>query len=209
MVFAIASPSPNAKALSLSDFVANYGDDDRYELIDGELIDLEPTGPHEQVAAFIARKLNVQIDLGDLPWFIPFRCLIQPLAPVTALRPDVVVLDRIALAQEPLWQQEPVITLGSSVKFVAEVVSTNWQNDYARKVNDYAELGIPEYWIADYAALGGQQFLGRPKQPMLSICKLVDGFYQVQQLRGDAPIDSPTFPQLDLTAAQVLQSFER
>ncbi|NJM66176.1 MAG: hypothetical protein HC851_11245 [Acaryochloris sp. RU_4_1] len=38
-----------------------------------------------------------------------------------------------------------MITLGSSVKVVAKVVSTNWQKDYARKLDDYHALGIPEY----------------------------------------------------------------
>ena len=42
-------------ALSFDKFLAQYGDDSRYELIDGELFDLEPTGPHEQVAATIVR----------------------------------------------------------------------------------------------------------------------------------------------------------
>ncbi|MEL7035256.1 MAG: hypothetical protein AAFO04_06510 [Cyanobacteria bacterium J06592_8] len=48
--------------LTVDEFILQYGDRDRYELIDGELIDMEPTGTHEQVAAFIGRKLNVEID---------------------------------------------------------------------------------------------------------------------------------------------------
>lgn len=197
-----------SKPLTLANFLANYGDDPRYELIDGELFDLEPTGPHEEVAAFIARKLNVQIDRLNLPWFIPSLCLIRPLGPTTAFRPDVVVLDRRELAKQPLWKTEPIITLGSSIRLVAEVVSSNWQNDYARKVNDYAELGILEYWIADYAALGGNQFLGYPKQPTLSICCLQDRVYDAIQLRGPEPIVSPTFPDLQITAHDVLQAWE-
>jgi Uma2 family endonuclease len=98
-----------------------------------------------------------------------------------------------------------IVTLGSSVKFVAEVVSSNWQNDYSRKVEDYAVLGIPEYWIADYAGLGGTQHIGKPKQPTLSICTLVNGEYEIQQLRGNQTIISPTFPDLKLTTEQVLR----
>jgi Uma2 family endonuclease len=41
------------KPLTFDEFVAQYGDDKRYELIDGEVFDLEPTGLHEQVAGFI------------------------------------------------------------------------------------------------------------------------------------------------------------
>ena len=146
---ALASDRPTQPiSLNFEEFLAQYGDDNRYELIDGELFDLEPTGPHEEVAAAIARWLNYDIVQQGADYFIPHRCLIKPLANQTGFRPDVIVLDRAALPQEPLWASQPVVTLGSTVKFVAEVVSSNWQNDYARKLEDYALLGIPEYWIA-------------------------------------------------------------
>ncbi len=35
--------------LSFENFMTTCGDDTNYELIDGELINLEPTGLHEQV----------------------------------------------------------------------------------------------------------------------------------------------------------------
>ena len=125
---------------------------------------------------------------------------------MTAFRPDVVVVDRAELDQEPLWSDQSILTRGSSIKYVVEVVSSNWQNDYARKVEDYAALGIPEYWIADYAGLGGIRHIGKPKQPPLSVCKLVDGEYKIQLLRGNQTIVSATFPSLNLTAEQVLKA---
>lgn len=195
------------KPLSFDTFLAHYGDDKRYELIDGEVFDLEPTGPHEEVAAFITTKTCVQIDSIGLPWFVLQRGLLRPSnTGMTAFRPDVAVVDRDELTKELLWADQSILTLGSSIKFVAEVVSSNWQNDYARKVEDYAALGIPEYWIADYAGLGGTRHIGKPKQPTLSICTLVDEEYEIQQLRGDQPIVSPTFPGLKLTAKQVLRT---
>ncbi|MBH8553098.1 Uma2 family endonuclease [Nostocaceae cyanobacterium CENA357] len=197
------SATTNTGSLSFEAFVAAYLEDVRYELIDGELIDLEPTGLHEQVTGLINRKLNVAIDLLDLPWFIPMKCLIKPLGLNSAFRPDVVILDRTALANEPLWQNEPVITLSNSVKLVVEVVSTNWQNDYARKVEDYEVLGIREYWIADYLGLGGKRYIGSSKQPVMTIYHLVDSVYQIQQFRGTDQIISPTFPNLNLTAEQI------
>ena len=195
-----------SKLLTLDEFIAQYGDEAHLELIDGELIDMEPTGPHEEVAAFILRKLNVQIDLLDLPWFTPSRCLIKLLGTATAFRPDIAILNKKALEKEPLWETEPIITLGSTVKLVVEVVSSNWQNDYARKVEDYAALGIPEYWIADHEAQGGRQFIGYPKYPTLSIYTLTEsGGYEVSQFQGSDRIESPTFPALQLTAEQVLK----
>lgn len=194
------------KPLSVDEFLTHYGDDNRYELIDGEVFDLEPTGPHEEVAAFITAKIRVQIEAIGLPWFVLQRGLLRPSnMGMTAFRPDVAVVDRDELSKEPLWAEQSILTLGSSIKFVAEVVSSNWQNDYARKVEDYAVLGISKYWIADYAGLGGTRQIGKPKQPTLSVCQLVDGEYEIQQFRGNQTIVSPTFPDLTLTAEQVLK----
>jgi Uma2 family endonuclease len=193
--------------IAVDQFIARYGGDNRYELIDGEVFDLEPTGTHEEVAAFITAKLCVQIDRTSLPWFILQRGLLRPsTSSMTAFRPDVAVIDRDELSKELFWSEQSILRLGSSIRFVAEVVSSNWQNDYARKVEDYAVLGIPEYWIADYAGLGGTLHIGKPKQPTLSIYTLVDREYNLQKLRGNQTIVSPTFPDLKLTAEQVLKA---
>jgi Uma2 family endonuclease len=193
--------------LSFSDFIVRYGDSNRYELIDGEVFDLEPTGYHEEVSAFTTTKICAQIDAIGLNWFVLQRGLLRPSnLGMTAFRPDVMVVDRNELAKELLWNDQSILTLGSSIKFVMEVVSSNWQNDYARKVEDYAILGIPEYWIADYAGLGGTRHIGKPKQPTLSICTLVKGEYEIQQIRGNQPITSLTFPNFKLTAEQVLKA---
>ncbi|NJM48414.1 MAG: Uma2 family endonuclease [Alkalinema sp. RU_4_3] len=195
------------KALTFDEFVAQYGGDKRYELIDGEVFDLEPTGPHEEVAGFITQKICFQIELVQIPWTVFQRPLFRPPhIDMTAFRPDVAVIDRTELVHEPLWPEESILTRGSSIRFVAEVVSSNWQNDYSRKMEDYATLGIPEYWIADHRGLGGVKYIGQPKQPTLSICLLDDGEYKVQILRGEEAIVSPTFPGLNLTAEQVLRA---
>jgi Uma2 family endonuclease len=199
----MVSATINTSFLSFEAFIDGYLDDVRYELIDGEIIDLEPTGLHEQVTGLINRKLNVAIDQLKLPWFIPMKCLIKPLGLNSAFRPDIVILDRTALVNEPLWKTEPVITLGNSVKLVVEVVSTNWQNDYARKVEDYEALGIPEYWIADYLGLGGKRYIGSQKQPVITIYQLVNGTYQGDQFRLKDRLISPTFSELNLTAEEI------
>jgi Uma2 family endonuclease len=95
--------------------------------------------------------------------------------------------------------------MGSSVRLIVEVVSTNWRDDYCLKVADYEEMGIAEYWIVDYLGFGGRRFIGNPKPPTISIYQLVDGEYQVKQVRGNDLIPSLAFPELDLTATQVFQ----
>jgi len=193
------------KLLNFEEFIASYGDNPRYELIDGELRDVEPTGPHEEVAGSIAGRIYGEILRSNLNWLIPKTCLIKPpAAAATALRPDVIVLDRAKLSTEPLWQKEPIICNGSTIKLVAEVVSTNWQDDYARKVEEYAFLDIPEYWIVDFRGLGGLQFIGNPKQPTFTVCQLINGAYQQQQYRLRDAIASNLFPNLQFTLEAIV-----
>lgn len=67
-------------------------------------------------------------------------------------------------------------------------------------------MGISEYWIVDYAALGGRKFIGNPKVPTIFVCELIDGEYQMIPFRGIDSIVSPTFSQLNLTAQQIFNS---
>jgi Uma2 family endonuclease len=193
------------KLLTIAEFMREFGDRAGFELADGEVINMEPTGPHEIVGGKLASCVGLAIAAARLPWAIPRTCLIQPFAEVpTARRPDVVVLDETRLGQEPLWQREPIITLGESVKLVIEVVSTNWETDYARKVEEYSLLGIPEYWICDYLGLGGIAFIGRPKQPTFTVCQLQgDEYLQTRYRLGDR-IVSPLLPNLNLRLDDVM-----
>jgi Uma2 family endonuclease len=43
------------KLLTFEEFIASYGNNPRYELIDGELRDMEPTGPHEEISGSIPK----------------------------------------------------------------------------------------------------------------------------------------------------------
>ncbi|PHM06298.1 Uma2 family endonuclease [Nostoc sp. 'Peltigera malacea cyanobiont' DB3992] len=193
------------KLLTFEEFIAQYGDNTRYELIDGQLRDMEPTGPHEAVAGSIAGRIYVEIFNSNFNWLVPKTCLIKPpAAEATALRPDVIVLDKAELSKEPLWQKEPIICNGNTIKLAAEVMSTNWQDDYARKVEEYAFLNILEYWIVDFRGLGGLQFIGNPQQPTFTVCQLVNGVYQQQQYRLGDTISSNVLPNLQLKLDDIM-----
>lgn len=105
-----------------------------------------------------------------------------------------------------MWKKESTVTDNASIPLIVEVVSTNWRYDYHLKYADYEEMGILEYWIVDYAALGGRNFIGNPKQPTISVCNLVDGEYQIIKFRDGDRIVSQTFPDLNLTANQIFQA---
>ncbi|MEZ2275588.1 MAG: Uma2 family endonuclease [Microcoleus sp.] len=176
----------------------------RYELHNGDIVEMaQPVGEHEEVTGFLTIKISALIDRLGLPYSIPNKVIVRPPEKDSGYFPDVLVLNRANLANETLWQKQSVLSLGASIPLVIEVVSTNWRDDYYLKYADYEEMGIPEYWIVDYAALGGRNFIGNPKQPTISVCNLVDGEYQVLKFRDNDRILSQAFPDLNLTANQI------
>jgi Uma2 family endonuclease len=195
-----------SKTITFDEFVAWYPENSvhKYELHNGVIVEMPlGSGDHSEVTGFIHSKLAVEIDRRELPYSIPGDCLLKLARNESGYQPDIIVLDRTALINEPRWKKESVITMGSSVRLAVEVVSTNWRDDYFFKASDYEEMGIPEYWIVDYLGLGGRKFIGNPKQPTLSIYQLVDGEYQVKQFRGSERIESLAFSELNLTAENI------
>ncbi len=200
------NPNDRQRPVTFDEFVEWYPENSefRYELRRGVIFQMpKPTGDHSKIAGFSHDELAFEIRQKQLPYFIPKECMIKRFDD-TGYEPDVVVLDTKALENEPRWKRSSTIENGVSIKLVIEVVSTNWQDDYETKLAEYEALGIPEYWIIDYAGLGGVRHIGTPKQPTLTICTIVNGEYETKQFRGEDAIISPTFPELTLTAAQVL-----
>ncbi|BBC26444.1 Uma2 family endonuclease [Pseudanabaena sp. ABRG5-3] len=196
------------KIITFEEFLDWYPDGyGRYELYDGAIVEMQPTGTHEQVSGFTASKLSIEIDRLSMDCFIPRQAFIKPSdSNKSGYIPDVIVLNQTGLELEPMWKKRSTITKGETVRLIIEVVSTNWQDDYLTKLRDYEALQIPEYWIIDYLGLGGRRYIGFPKQPTLSIYRLIDGEYEVQQFRGSDRLISIAFPQLNLTTEQIFNS---
>ncbi|MEH2075156.1 MAG: Uma2 family endonuclease [Nostoc sp.] len=197
------------KLVTFDEFVAKYPDNTgkRYELHDGVIVEMpQPTGYHEQIIVFLVQKFLLEYSRISLPYGIPKTVLVKPLESESAYSPDVLILNLPNLVNEPLWKKESTVSQAESIPLVVEVVSSNWRDDYLKKAADYEAVGIPEYWIVDYAALGGRRFIGNPKQPTVSLYTLIDGEYQVSQFPGSDRIISLIFPELNLTAEQIFQA---
>ncbi|NEQ39979.1 MAG: Uma2 family endonuclease [Okeania sp. SIO3I5] len=195
-----------SKPLSFDEFVDWYPENatDKYELHNGRIVKMPlGTGEHSSVIGFIAGELHFEIRRSQLPLAIPGDCLLKPIHDESGYQPDIIVLNKAQLSEEPRWQKESIITKGNSVGLAIEVVSTNWQDDYLRKVGEYELMGIPEYWIVDYLGLGGRRFIGNPKKPTLSVYQLVDGEYEVTLFTGNERIESLAFPELQLSATEI------
>ncbi|ELS05141.1 hypothetical protein Xen7305DRAFT_00048820 [Xenococcus sp. PCC 7305] len=195
-----------SKLITFDEFIEWLPEDRRYELHEGIIIEMQPTGKHEDIAGFLTQELTLEYTRMNLPYRIPPKALVKLKDKETGYNPDLLIVDRQYLVSEPFWAKKSTLINGASIPLVVEVVSTNWRDDYGYKLIDYEKIGICEYWIVDYLGIGGVRFIGQPKQPTLSIYNLVDGEYQAQQFTGEDLIKSTTFPELNLTAKQIFQA---
>jgi Uma2 family endonuclease len=207
------------KLLTFDEFIAWYPENSgtRYELHNGVIVEMpKPRGKHGNVAGFLVEELILNIiQIGKRGiWTIPREAIVKPSGGKSGYEPDIIVLNQETISTEPRWESESIIENAGSVKLIVEVVSTNWRDDYHLKYADYVglcpsrrvQMGIPEYWIADYAGLGGREFTGNPKQPGIFVCELIDGEYVKTLFRGSDLIVSPTFSELNLTTQQIINA---
>lgn len=200
--------------ISFKEFLKWYPKDGkRYELIEGVIVEMLPTGSHEDISGFLVAELNFEIRKQNLPYSIPRNCLLKPLAPRSGYIPDVAVINREYIQDEPLWDKSSVIQHGQTVPLVIEVVlkdtashiSANWRDDYGHKFVEYEAMGIAEYWIVDYRVLGAVRYIGKPKQPTVTICKLIEGEYQMEKFSKGDRLKSSVFPELELTTDVIFE----
>ncbi len=199
------------KLYNFDEFISWYPENSahRYELYDGVIIAMaKPKGKHSTLTGCLIEQLLIiirQVGKGGI-WTIPRESIVKPPRQNSGYEPDIIVLNQEVIGAESRWESESIIQNSDSVKLIIEVVSTNWRDDYYNKFRDYEEMGIKEYWIIDYAALGPRKLIGNPKQPTFFVCNLVDGEYQMTPFTGNNPIISPTFPQFNLSSYHVRQN---
>ncbi|MFQ3615264.1 MAG: Uma2 family endonuclease [Cyanobacteriota bacterium] len=187
--------------LTFADYLAleDTGIEGRAELIEGELIALPPESRvNTEIATFVLSSLLAIA----IPHYLLklYACEVQTpvLAPRDAANryPDLVLIRE---EHRTLCDRRMTITLEMPPPlWVMEVVSpgkTNHDRDYVRKRAQYAAVGIPEYVIAD------------PEEQAVLVLRLENGEYaEAGRYRDDLQVAFPTFPDLDLTAAQILSA---
>ncbi|MBW4527096.1 MAG: Uma2 family endonuclease [Phormidium tanganyikae FI6-MK23] len=175
------------------------GADTRYELVNGVLVEMPPESRlNQRIASFLFGafvRLGISTDLLVIGIQIAITS-----RKVTARQPDFVVLSQecaIALEGVPA----AIITAAMpSPSLVVEVISPgepgteNYDRDYVEKPEEYAARGIREFWQVD------------PGRAVVTVLSLKDEAYRSREFRGDEVIVSPMFPNLQLTAEQILRA---
>ena len=178
------------------------GTDTRYELVRGYLVPMTPAPwPHSKIAKFLERTFDAEIARLGYPWEAVRGDIGQRTEVATARLPDVMVVQQADLAN--LGHQPAVLEVPA--RLVVEIVSESSKtDDYLYKLAEYCGQAIPEYWVVDYLGRGASRYIGTAKLPTVSIYSLDGEEYQVERFRGSDPLMSPTFPELVLSADQVL-----
>jgi Uma2 family endonuclease len=193
--------------LTFNDFLDQYPEDNaKYEFVEGQIITMRSTREHDDKADFIADSFKSEIKRLNFNYVVKTNALIQTTTKQGIEQgriPDVSVISK------DIWLQDRTSysALEQPIQLAVEVVSTNWDDDYLDKLDEYQRLGIKEYWLVDYLAIGGREYLGKPKLPTIFVYILNEnGEYERNMFRDNDLIVSTTFPQLQLTPNQIFQS---
>ncbi|WP_063810580.1 Uma2 family endonuclease [Kibdelosporangium phytohabitans] len=134
--------------LSLADWDALPEDNThRYELAEGILqVSPRPVPNHQWAVMQLAFQVGPQLQ-ADLGVLSDVEVVIVGGSPATVRAPDLVVV-RTAAAKA-----SPARFAPDDVLLAVEVISPgSRRTDRVTKFNEYAEAGIPDYWIIDLSA---------------------------------------------------------
>jgi Uma2 family endonuclease len=192
--------------LTFNQFLEQYPEDGRYELVNGEIVRILATRQNKDIADFIADGMKEEVKLCQLNYKVSDRIVLATQTQEgkeQGRNPDVSVVDL------NVWRSNRLAysALREPIQSAVEVVSTNWEDDYIDKLDEYQRMGITEYWIVDYLAIGSRTYLGNSKTPTVFVYVLDEsGVYQVTAFKGDDRILSHIFPELTLTMNQILNA---
>jgi Uma2 family endonuclease len=167
------------------DFIA-LDEDDLRELIDGELVEVEvPNGAHESLVPLLCHYL-VGWALGGHGGSARSSGYKIRITEKRGVMPDVQFFRK---GNEPRGQFQG-LTKGHP-DLVVEIVSpSSVRYDRVVKMNWYASIGTPEYWIVDPAARTLERLV------------LESGRYAIAEaLEGDAVFRPPSFDGLEIPLA--------
>ncbi|MGN5238493.1 Uma2 family endonuclease [Rhodococcus sp. SJ-3] len=140
------------------------------ELCEGVLVaSPQPGSAHDHAALALVLQLDEQLP-GNLCVLGGVEVLVTA-EPLTVRVPDAIVVDRALVDADP--DRAP----SSEVRLVLEVtVDGTARTDRVTKFSEYAEAGIPQYWIVDLTG-----------PPVIAVFTLDSGWYRYDGEHSGAP----------------------
>jgi Uma2 family endonuclease len=188
------------RQLTLDQYL-NYEDEtgQRYEVQNGILVEM---GTESALNLSIAFVLGMALTNLGIPGYLigsKHRIAVSS-TQVSVREPDLLVHSAASYAvvsqkkESLLEYYDPLPTLLVEVVSPGDEESRNYQRDYLEKPLEYADREIPEFWIID------------PIRERVWVLILQANSYQQTEFSGSDLIVSAAFPNLTLTAEQVLKA---
>ena len=198
---AIAMAKVSTKNLTFEEYLTyDDGTDNRYELVNGELVMVPlPTADHSDVIDLLCDAFRAEIRRLECPWIVKRDVGVYTRTnPATGKEhsrtPDVCVMTA-SQWQELKADKKSSAVLRTPPLLAVETVSPgSKKTDYGTKEEEYKAIGILEYWIVDL------------RNSKVSVLLLEGSNYKTTEFRGNERVISQAFPQLTLTARQILSA---
>jgi Uma2 family endonuclease len=183
----MAAVLPTAAPVTWREFV-ELPDDDRRELIDGVLIEVDvPNKLHEHIVTALAAHLYFWAKGGNAGLVLVSGYKVR-ISERRGVMPDVQFYRR----DNPAPREQKGLETGRPDLAVEVISASSSRYDRVTKLKYYASIGVPEYWIID------------PQARTLERLLLREGAYVIaDSLADDAPFRPDTFPGLEIPLAEL------
>jgi Uma2 family endonuclease len=164
--------------------VGILGEDDRIELIKGEIVEMSPIGRrHRAFVGNLNQLLAVRLAGRAFVWMQNPIVLSEDTEP----QPDLAVLRRrpVPYKEREAWAEDAFLLI--------EVADSSLAYDRTTKLRLYAEAGIPEYWVVD--CISETVEVHRAPSP--------EGYRDVTRVTGAAALTLQAFPDVELTTTEI------
>ena len=160
------------------------GEDDRIELIRGEIVEMSPIGRrHRAFAGNLNQLLAERLAGRAIVWMQNPVALTEDTEP----QPDIAVLRRRPLSykEREAWAEDTLL--------IVEVADSSLAYDRSTKLQLYAEAGIPEYWVVDCTAEAVEVHRGPGPE----------GYRETGRVTGTATLTLHVFPDVQLSTTEI------
>jgi Uma2 family endonuclease len=158
------------------------GEDERVELIDGEIVQMAPIG-HRHIGCVINANRLFLSRLGDRAVISPQNPVVIP--PRSEPQPDLALLRPRAVSYS---HERPAV---QDVLLAVEVADTSVRYDRVVKARLYARAGIPEFWLC-LAMDGAIEVYRRPA---------ADGYAEVMLYGPEHSVSPLAFPDVSFAVS--------
>ncbi len=160
------------------------GEDDRLELLDGEIYTMSPIGPlHVAIVNKLNKLLNQQIgDLGIVSVQNPIR-----LDAYSEPQPDIVILR----PRDDFYTG--ALALPDDILLIIEIADSSLDYDRMEKLPRYAQAGIREVWIIDVNRSTVEQYT----------CPLQEQYTRLHTILFGNTLTATTLPVISLTTDRI------